>query len=206
MKDIKGYVLDIGLFRTTIRSMQREVYYLPNSLFSTLAVLNVSRRGKHFRVKKVIVVRLDDAPKLSNAMSNFRSVVKNDPRVVRSLHRRVYLESVSTEGLHVKISFFVEAVNKDQFFAIQGDLLNAFLETCRKNDVRVAPKILGVVSLDDESKSGKDDAAGAESPTVSEEAAAALVKVVKEKEGKESGLAAALTALTKGGSKYEGAG
>ena len=91
MKDIKGYVLDIGLFRTTIRSMQREVYYLPNSLFSTLAVLNVSRRGKHFRVKKVIVVRLDDAPKLSNAMSTFRSVVKNDPRVVRSLHRRVYL-------------------------------------------------------------------------------------------------------------------
>ena len=204
VKDIKGYVLDIGLFRTTIRSMQREVYYLPNSLFSTLAVLNVSRRGKFFRVKKEVIIRLDDAAKLPNAMSNFRSVVKSDPRVVRNLHRRVFLDQVSTEGLHVKISFFVEAVNKDQFFAIQSDMLQVFLETFRKNDVRVAPKILATMAIDDESKKSDED--GLDGPLVSEEAAAALSKLAKEKDGKEGGLAAALTALTKGGSKYEGAG
>ena len=206
VKDIKGYVLDIGLFRTTIRSMQREVYYLPNSLFSSLAVLNVSRRGKHFRVKKEVIVRLDDAPRLSNALANFRSVVKSDPRVVRSMHRRVFLDSISTEGLHIKISFFVEAVNKDQFFAIQMDLLQAFLETCRKNDVRVAPKILKIIQTKEE-----DD--GLDGPLISDEAAAALAKLEekrtassKDKDGRESGLAAALTALTKGAGKYEGAG
>ena len=200
MKDIKGYVLDIGLFRTTIRSMQREVYYLPNSLFSSLAVLNVSRRGKHFRVKKEVVVRLDDAPRLSNALANFRSVVKSDPRVVRSMHRRVFLDSVSTEGLHVKISFFVEAVNKDQFFAIQMDLLQAFLETCRKNDVRVAPQIRAVMSIKE------DDPDGLDGPFASDDAAAALAKAAEKAKDKDSGLAAALTALTKGAGKYEGAG
>ena len=200
VKDIKGYVLDIGLFRTTIRSMQREVYYLPNSLFSSLAVLNVSRRGKHFRVKKEVVVRLDDAPRLSNALANFRSVVKSDPRVVRSMHRRVFLDSVSTEGLHVKISFFVEAVNKDQFFAIQMDLLQAFLETCRKNDVRVAPQIRAVMSIKEDEPDGLDG------PLASDEAAAALAKAAEKAKDKDSGLAAALTALTKGAGKYEGAG
>ena len=200
VKDIKGYVLDIGLFRTTIRSMQREVYYLPNSLFSSLAVLNVSRRGKHFRVKKEVVVRLDDAPRLSNALANFRSVVKSDPRVVRSMHRRVFLDSVSTEGLHVKISFFVEAVNKDQFFAIQMDLLQAFLETCRKNDVRVAPQIRAVMSIKE------DDPDGLDGPFASDDAAAALAKAAEKAKDKDSGLAAALTALTKGAGKYEGAG
>ena len=200
VKDIEGYVLEIGLFRTTIRSKGREVYYLPNSLFSSLAVLNVSRRGKHFRVKKEVVVRLDDAPRLSNALANFRSVVKSDPRVVRSMHRRVFLDSVSTEGLHVKISFFVEAVNKDQFFAIQMDLLQAFLETCRKNDVRVAPQIRALMSIKE------DDPDGLDGPMASDDAAAALAKAAEKAKDKDSGLAAALTALTKGAEKYEGAG
>ncbi len=200
VKDIEGYVLEIGLFRTTIRSKGREVYYLPNSLFSSLAVLNVSRRGKHFRVKKEVVVRLDDAPRLANALANFRSVVKSDPRVVRSMHRRVFLDSVSTEGLHVKISFFVEAVNKDQFFAIQMDLLQAFLETCRKNDVRVAPQIRALMSINE------DDPDGLDGPMASDAAAAALAKAAEKAKDKDSGLAAALTALTKGAEKYEGAG
>ena len=200
VKDIEGYVLEIGLFRTTIRSKGREVYYLPNSLFSSLAVLNVSRRGKHFRVKKEVVVRLDDAPRLANALANFRSVVKSDPRVVRSMHRRVFLDSVSTEGLHVKISFFVEAVNKDQFFAIQMDLLQAFLETCRKNDVRVAPQIRALMSIKE------DDPDGLDGPMASDAAAAALAKAAEKAKDKDSGLAAALTALTKGAGKYEGAG
>ena len=200
VKDIEGYVLDIGLFRTTIRSMQREVYYLPNSLFSSLAVLNVSRRGKYFRVKKEVVVRLDDAPRLANALANFRSVVKSDPRVVRSMHRRVFLDSVSTEGLHVKISFFVEAVNKDQFFAIQADLLQAFLKTCRRNDVRVAPQIRGVMAIKE------DDPDGLDGPMISDDAAAALAKASEKARDKDSGLSAALTALTKGAGKYEGAG
>ena len=200
VKDIEGYVLEIGLFRTTIRSKHREVYYLPNSLFSSLAVLNVSRRGKQFRVKKEVVVRLDDAPRLANALANFRSVVKSDPRVVRSMHRRVFLDSVSTEGLHVKISFFVEAVNKDQFFAIQMDLLQAFLETCRKNDVRVAPQIRAVMSIKE------DDPDGLYGPMASDDAAAALAKAAEKSKDKESKLAAALTALTKGAEKYEGAG
>ena len=198
VKDIEGYVLDIGLFRTTIRSMQREVYYLPNSLFSSLAVLNVSRRGKYFRVKKEVVVRLDD-PRLANALANFRSVVKSDPRVVRSMHRRVFLDSVSTEGLHVKISFFVEAVNKDQFFAIQADLLQAFLKTCRRNDVRVAPQIRGVMAIKE------DDPDGLDGPMISDDAPRCS-KASEKARDKDSGLSAALTALTKGAGVYEGAG
>ena len=42
-KNMQGFVLDIGLFRTTIRSLHREVYSVPNSLFSTIVVLNITQ-------------------------------------------------------------------------------------------------------------------------------------------------------------------
>jgi len=155
-KNVQGFVLDIGLFRTTIRSLHREVYSVPNSLFSTIVVLNITRRGKTYRVKHEVMVRLDDAPRVSNLLSNYRSVIKSDPRVVRSMHRRVFLQKVSNDGLHVMISFFVEAVNKDQFYAIQQDLLQAFLETCQKNGVRVSPPLLLTVNTPAETAGGEE--------------------------------------------------
>ena len=68
-------------------------------------------------------------------------MIKSDPRVLRNMHRRVFLDSISKEGLHLVISFYIEAVNKDQFYAIQQEMLQAFLETCQKNSVRVSPNI-----------------------------------------------------------------
>jgi hypothetical protein len=47
----------------------------------------------------------------------------------------------------IHISCYVEAVNKDQFFAIQQDLLQKFLETCRNNNVRIATPIRGYMSI-----------------------------------------------------------
>jgi hypothetical protein len=54
------------------------------------------------------------------------------------------------------ISFFVEAVNKDQFYAIQQDLLQAFLETCQKNGVRVSPPLLLTVNTPAETAGGEE--------------------------------------------------
>ena len=193
-KNINGFVVDIGLFRTTIRSLYREVYYIPNSLFSSLAVLNITRRGKEFRFKHEIIVRLEDAPRVSNVIANFRSVIKSDPRVLRNMHRRVFLDSISKEGLHLVISFYIEAVNKDQFYAIQQEMLQAFLETCQKNSVRVSPDIRAVMQIESED--------GLDGPMMSPEVEAALARAEdseRETKEKESRLAAALTALTGGG-------
>jgi small-conductance mechanosensitive channel len=106
-KDIEGMVLDIGLFRTTIKSFQREEYIVPNSLFSSLVLLNVTRKAKEWRIRTDINVRLADAPRVANMLTNYRSLLKSDDRVLRSLHRRVFLEKVTPEGLVIHISFYV---------------------------------------------------------------------------------------------------
>ena len=151
-KNIQGHVIDIGLFRTSIRSFQRELYYVPNSLFSSLVVLNITRKGKQWRIKQDILIRHTDAARVAVALSAYRSLLKSDGRVVQRLHRRVFLSEVTPEGLMCRVSFYVEAKNKDQFSGINQDFLSAFLETCRKNDVRLAVPMRGVMQM-----TGKDD-------------------------------------------------
>jgi len=42
-------VLDVGWYRTTIRSFEREIYNIPNSVFSRNVVLNITRKQREWR-------------------------------------------------------------------------------------------------------------------------------------------------------------
>ena len=49
MQTVEGIVVDVGWYRTVIRSFERELYTIPNSVFSRNVVLNVTRKGKEWR-------------------------------------------------------------------------------------------------------------------------------------------------------------
>lgn len=46
---VEGIVVDVGWYRTTIRSFEREIYNIPNSVFSRNVVLNVTRKQREWR-------------------------------------------------------------------------------------------------------------------------------------------------------------
>ena len=47
-------MLDVGWYRTTIRSFEREIYAIPNSVFSRNVVLNITRKGREWRIFEFI--------------------------------------------------------------------------------------------------------------------------------------------------------
>ncbi len=51
---VEGIVLDVGWYRTTIRSFEREIYAIPNSVFSRNVVLNITRKGREWRIFEFI--------------------------------------------------------------------------------------------------------------------------------------------------------
>lgn len=46
---VEGIVTDVGWYRTCIRSFEREMYTIPNSVFSRNVVLNITRKNKEWR-------------------------------------------------------------------------------------------------------------------------------------------------------------
>jgi len=92
----------------------------------------------------------------------------------------------SLEGLVIHISFYVDAVNKDQFLAIQQDLLQAFLATCRKSGVQIATPIRALIPFEYD---------GLDGPVMAPAAAAAV-----------AALGAAAAATGAGGGEASGAG
>jgi hypothetical protein len=67
-KVIEGIVLDIGWYRTNVRSFEREVYVIPNAVFSKNIVLNVSRKNREWRFYETLCIRLQDVRKVRWSM------------------------------------------------------------------------------------------------------------------------------------------
>ena len=136
--EIDGLVVDVGLFRTTVRSFEREMFLIPNSIFSTTILLNVTRKGREWRVEEFVLVRHAPLERLQVAMRDMRAVLKSDERVLKTLHRRVFLNRIMPDGYEIIISCYVEAANRDQFMAVKEDLLQMLVLILNRNGMRLA--------------------------------------------------------------------
>ena len=134
----EGQIIDIGLFRTAVKTLEREVILIPNSELGSMSIINVSRRGREFRFNENMTVRLKDAAELSSLLSTYRTMIKNDPRVLKTLHRRVFIEEITPDGIIIEFSFYVEAINKDQFLGIRSELWLSFVQAMKKTKIQLA--------------------------------------------------------------------
>ena len=73
-----------------------------------------------------------------------RRIIRQDPRIIQKLHRRVFLDKITREQISVYISCYVEAANRDAFMAVKQDLLLAFVDTVARNGARLAVQRLQV--------------------------------------------------------------
>ena len=135
---VEGIVVDVGWYRTTIRSFEREIFIIPNSVFSRNVVLNITRKQREWRFYEFLHLRLEDLPKASAVVSDIRKILRQDNRIIQKLHRRVFLDKVTREDASIYISFYVEAANRDAFMAVKQDLLLAFIDCVERNGARLA--------------------------------------------------------------------
>ncbi|KAI8470017.1 MAG: Mechanosensitive ion channel-domain-containing protein [Monoraphidium minutum] len=135
---VEGIVLDVGWYRTTIRSFEREVFVIPNAVFSKNTVLNVTRKMREWRFYEFLCVRVQDVHKVNAIIQDIRRIVKNDGRILNKLHRRIFLDKITHHDVKIYLSFYVEASNRDAFMAVKQDLLLAFVDCVERNGARLA--------------------------------------------------------------------
>ncbi|KAL6767682.1 hypothetical protein ACKKBF_B36230 [Auxenochlorella protothecoides x Auxenochlorella symbiontica] len=156
---VEGIVVDVGWYRTTIRSFEREIYTIPNSVFSRTVVLNVTRKVKEWRFYEFLGIRVEDTRRVEAVVNDMRKILRQDTRVIQRLHRRVFLDKITRDQATIYTSFYVEALNRDSFMAIKQDLLLAFRDCVERNGATMALNRLQLEMLPGGSGSGNELAA-----------------------------------------------
>jgi len=120
-KELEGTVEQIGWRLTRIRTFDKRPLYIPNSIFSNVAIENPSRMTNR-RIKTIFGIRYCDAPKLSAIVTDVDAMLKKHPEIDKRQTTFVRLVEFGASSLNIQIYTFTKTTNWVKFQAIQEDV------------------------------------------------------------------------------------
>lgn len=136
-REIEGTVEDIGWRLTRIRTFDQRPLYVPNAVFTQIAVENPSRMFNR-RIYETIGVRYQDSAKLASIVADVRQMLEEHPEI--DLNRTLIVNFVSFGPS--SLDFFVYAFTRTtvwvEYHAIKQDVLLKILDIIHEHGADVA--------------------------------------------------------------------
>lgn len=121
-RDIEGTVEEIGWRLTRIRTFDQRPLYVPNSVFTNLAVQNPSRMLNR-RIYETIGVRYDDIGAMSAILDDVRTLLKNDADIDQERTLMVNFVSFGASSLDFMVYTFTKTTVWAEYHAIKERIL-----------------------------------------------------------------------------------
>ena len=121
-REIEGTVEHIGWRLTRIRTFDKRPIYIPNGIFSTIAVINPSRMTRR-RIYETIGIRYDDIARLPAILDDIRQMLLDHPEIDNSQTLMVHFNSFGPSSLDFFIYTFTHTTVWTRFHEIKEDVL-----------------------------------------------------------------------------------
>ncbi|WP_341743679.1 mechanosensitive ion channel family protein [Azonexus hydrophilus] len=121
-KAIEGTVEDIGWRLTRIRTFDKRPLYVPNSIFTQIAVENPSRMS-HRRIKEYIGVRYDDMGVVARIVDDIKVMLRAHPEIEQTQTMIVNLDTFGPSSVDILVYTFTRTTNWIAYHEIKQDVL-----------------------------------------------------------------------------------
>ena len=136
-REIEGTVEAIGWRLTTIRTFDKRLLYVPNSVFSTISVENPSRMSNR-RIKESIGVRYDDIKAVPLIVSGIKEMLKNHEEIDLTKTLIVNLNEFGPSSLDILIYTFTKTSDWVKFHEIKQDVLLKIAQVIEGHGAEIA--------------------------------------------------------------------
>lgn len=135
--DILGYIQEIGIRSTRIRTLDRTLITIPNSKLSEMHIENYMERDK-IRLYYVISLELATPIKtLKELLSEFERILLADDNFIHDFYR-IRLIAMSEMGFDIEIYTYANTTEVSTFGAMREQLFLAYLEKMDELGVKLA--------------------------------------------------------------------
>ncbi len=118
---LRGYVADIGLRMTTIRTRERSLVTMPNATFAALQIENLGRRDKFLFMPR-LGLRYETTPdQLRYVLIELRKLLYAHPKVINE-EARIRFASFGAYSLDLDIYCYVSETTYPEYLAVAEDL------------------------------------------------------------------------------------
>jgi MscS family membrane protein len=148
-KSISGTIEEIGLRTTKIRTDNETLIYLPNSIFNTLIIENISRL-KYRVFKHEIKIKNDtniDSEKRDHLISSLKKSI-NELEFVETINitnQRIFISIINDDFVEIKFIVNLSPTSKIIFEQNSHRLLNKIYEILKKENFEIIPYLTDVV-------------------------------------------------------------
>jgi MscS family membrane protein len=121
-KKIIGHVEEIGWYLTSVRDQQKKPIYIPNSIFSTELLINLSRRT-HRRIEEVIQIRSDDVKKVFPIIEKIRTFFEHHSEIDHNQTVHVFFKAFGSYSLDIEVEAYTLSTRYEEFMEIKQKIL-----------------------------------------------------------------------------------
>lgn len=121
-KEIEGTVEHIGWRMTTVRTFDKRPLYIPNGIFSTIAIENPSRMTNR-RIKETIGIRYADVHKMHAITAAVKEMLRAHPEIDTTQTMIVNFNQFGPSSLDFFIYTFTKTTEWIRFHEIKEDVL-----------------------------------------------------------------------------------
>lgn len=121
-KDIEGTVEYISWRHTRIRRFNKNPLYVPNALFTTIAVENPSRMTNR-RIKETVGIRYQDIDKMASIVAEVKTMLLNHPEIDTRQTLIVNFNQFADSSLNIFIYTFTKTIEWVRYHEIKQEVL-----------------------------------------------------------------------------------
>ncbi len=120
--DTEGIVEDIGFRSTRIRTFEKSLISVPNSVIANTAIENFSRRGERRITYKIGVTYSTPQKKLKEAVEKIRTMLESHPGISKNSTLLVYFTEFADSSLNIFIYCFTNTSVWSEYLNIREDV------------------------------------------------------------------------------------
>ncbi len=136
-REIEGTVEKIGWRVTRIRTFDKRPLYIPNSIFTTIAVENPTRMLNR-RIKETFGIRYDDSSKMETITRKVKEMLRNHPDIDSTKALIVNFDSFAPSSMDFFIYTFTKTTDWIHFHEIKEDILLEVLKIVEGEGAQMA--------------------------------------------------------------------
>jgi MscS family membrane protein len=130
-------VEEIGWRLTRIRRFDKRPIYVPNSVFTNIAVVNASRMTNR-RIKCTVGIRYDDIGKLQAIVDDIENMLKNHPEIDPRQTTFVSFVEFGPSACDILVYTFTRTTQWVPFQKIQQDVLLKIAQIIEAHGAQIA--------------------------------------------------------------------
>jgi MscS family membrane protein len=136
-RDIEGTVEEISWRYTRIRRFNKNPIYVPNAIFTTVAVENPSRMTNR-RIKETIGIRYDDIKVMPAIVSDVKAMLQSHEDIDQDMTLIVNFNTFNASSLDFLIYTFTRTVVWVEFHEVKQDVLLKVADIIAKHGAEIA--------------------------------------------------------------------